>query len=74
MAKQAGETDAAIKQKMIKNSIANYSGNCACPYQSASNGSRCGKRSAYHRAGGYTPLCYPEDVTPQMLKTYKSRG
>ncbi len=72
-AKQGGETDAAIKQRMIKSSIAHYSGNCPCPYNTASNGSRCGKRSAYHRAGGYTPLCYAEDITPKMLQDYKNR-
>ena len=52
----------AIKQKIIQQSIESYPGNCPCPYNTARNGSRCGKRSAYNRAGGYAPLCYPEDV------------
>ena len=38
---------------MIKESIDGYPGNCPCPYNTARNGSRCGKRSAYNRAGGY---------------------
>ena len=63
-----------IKQKIIQESIQSYPGNCPCPYNSASNGSRCGKRSAYNRAGGYAPLCYPEDVTADMVKRYKSRN
>ena len=46
-----------IVKSIISDSISNYSGNCPCPYNSASNGSSCGKRSAYSRAGGYTPLC-----------------
>jgi len=46
----------------IQQSINNYSGNCPCPYNRASNGSRCGKRSAYSRPGGYSPLCYSSDV------------
>ena len=72
-AKQAQSTE-QIKQKIIQESIEDYPGNCPCPYNTASNGSRCGKRSAYHRAGGYTPICYPEDVTTQMIKNYKQRG
>ena len=72
-AKQVQSTQ-QIKQKIIQESIEDYPGNCPCPYNTASNGSRCGKRSAYHRAGGYTPICYPEEVTHQMIKNYKQRG
>lgn len=69
-AKQAPSIE-QIKQKIIQESIEDYPGNCPCPYNTARNGSRCGKRSAYHRAGGYTPICYPEDVTTQMIKKYQ---
>ena len=70
-AKQSSQSVEAIKQKIIKESIESYSGNCPCPYNTASNGSRCGKRSAYNRAGGYAPLCYPEDVSDRMVREYK---
>lgn len=70
-AKQTANSDAQIKQKIIQQSIANYPGNCPCPYNTAKNGSRCGKRSAYNRAGGYAPICYPEDVTEKMIRDYK---
>lgn len=70
-AKQTPKTDIAIKQLLIKNSIRGYPGNCPCPYNSAKNGSSCGGRSAYSRAGGYSPLCYPEDVTKSMVERYK---
>jgi len=73
-AKQSSQSVEAIKQKIIQQSIENYSGNCPCPYNTASNGSRCGKRSAYNRAGGYAPLCYPEDVSDRMVKEYKGRS
>ena len=69
-AKQTQSTE-QIKQKIIQESIDEYPGNCPCPYNTASNGSRCGKRSAYNRAGGYAPICYPEDVTTQMIRNYK---
>ena len=38
-----------------------YSGNCACPYDTASDGSRCGARSAWSRSGGASPICYASD-------------
>lgn len=71
-AKQSSQGVEAIKQKIIKESIESYPGNCPCPYNTARNGSRCGKRSAYNRAGGYAPLCYPEDVSDRMVSEYKS--
>ncbi len=70
-----GETgqDQQIIQNIISESIANYSGNCPCPYNRASNGSTCGRRSAYSKPGGYAPVCYPSDVTPAMISTYKHK-
>jgi len=70
-----GETgqDQQIKQNIISESIANYSGNCPCPYNRASNGSSCGRRSAYSKVGGYAPVCYAKDVTPAMISTYKHK-
>lgn len=66
-------TDEQIKNTLIEESTTSYPGNCPCPYSSARNGSRCGRRSAYHRAGGYSLFCYPEDVTVQMVKAYRAR-
>ena len=62
-----------IAQEIIKESLANYSGNCPCPYNRASNGSSCGRRSAYSRPGGYAPVCYAQDVTPAMISSYKHK-
>ena len=73
-AKQPAQSDEAIKQKIIQQSIQTYSGNCPCPYNTARNGSRCGKRSAYNRVGGAAPLCYPEDVSDRMVKEFKGRA
>ncbi|HYP86540.1 MAG TPA: hypothetical protein VEQ59_00265 [Polyangiaceae bacterium] len=64
-------SDAQIRQILIDESIAAYSGNCPCPYNRASNGSRCGRRSAYSRAGGAEVLCYPKDVSTEMVSTYR---
>ena len=66
---KADENKDEIIQKIISDSIASYPGKCACPYQRTSNGSRCGKRSAYSKPGGYEPLCFPSDVTEQMISS-----
>lgn len=66
-------SDKQIVQNIINESIANYSGNCPCPYNRASNGSSCGRRSAYSRAGGYTPICFPKDVSAEMIAVYKTK-
>ena len=67
----AQESVAVIKQKMIEESIASYPGNCPCPYNSARNGSSCGKRSAWSKGGGYSPLCYESDITKEMVREYR---
>lgn len=65
-------SDAQIKQILIDESIAAYSGTCPCPYHVARNGSRCGRRSAYSRAGGAELLCYPKDVSAEMVEVYRT--
>lgn len=69
----AAQTDAQIKQRLIRESIANYSGSCPCPYNVDRAGRRCGGRSAYSRPGGAAPLCYPSDVTPAMVRAARGR-
>lgn len=71
---RSNQSSAQIKNAIIKESIASYPGNCPCPYHSARNGSSCGKRSAYSRAGGYSVMCYPADVSDEMVRSYRQRG
>jgi hypothetical protein len=61
-----------VKQRIIEESIQNYYGNCPCPYNSARNGSRCGKRSAWSRGGGYAPICYEREVSAEMIKAWRA--
>ena len=68
------KTDLEIKQAIIQESIANYHGNCPCPYNLDRAGRRCGKRSAYSRPGGASPLCYADDVTQKMVDDYRKRA
>jgi len=65
-------TDAQIRKILIQESIDSYSGNCPCPYNTASNGSSCGGRSAYSRPGGAAPLCYAKDVSDEMVREYRA--
>jgi hypothetical protein len=66
-------SDAEIVQLIIRDSIASYPGNCPCPYNSTRNGSSCGKRSAYSKPGGYSPICYPNDVSAEMIEKYRKK-
>jgi hypothetical protein len=61
-----------IRQALIQESIRNYPGPCPCPYNVARNGSRCGSRSAYTKPGGYSPICYPPDVSPEMIQKFRN--
>lgn len=64
---------AEARNILIRQSIANYSGSCPCPYNTDRGGRRCGKRSAWSRPGGYSPLCYDSDITEARLATHFAR-
>ena len=66
-------SDQQITQAIIEQSIASYSGNCPCPYNTDRAGRSCGRRSAYSKPGGYDPLCYTQDVTAQMIEDYRQQ-
>ncbi|CAA2137654.1 hypothetical protein MBLL_00763 (plasmid) [Methylobacterium bullatum] len=63
---------AAIAKLLITASIDAYPSSCACPYQSDRGGRSCGRRSAYSRPGGFAPLCYAKDITPEMVASYRA--
>lgn len=64
-------TDTSISA-VIAESIAAYPGRCPCPYNTDRRGYACGRRSAYSRAGGYGPKCYPSDVTAADIERYRA--
>lgn len=74
MAKPHRISDEQIKERIIRESISSYSGNCPCPYNSARNGSKCGKRNAWSRAGGDSPICYKDDVSRKMIDAWRMRN
>jgi hypothetical protein len=67
-----GMPDEAIRRAMIAESITAYPSVCACPYSVMRNGAACGGRSAYSRPGGYSPICYPDQISPDMLVRWRS--
>lgn len=66
-------SDQQIRQALIQQSIAAYPGNCPCPYNIDRAGRQCGRRSAYSKQGGYSPLCYATDITPEMIASFRNR-
>lgn len=68
------QTVTTAKREMIQESIARYPGNCPCPFNRASNGSRCGGRSAWSRPGGRSPICYADDISDQMVRSWMQRN
>ena len=67
----ADASDAEVRQQMVDESIASYSGNCPCPYNVDRAGRSCGRRSAYSRPGGASPLCYVGDITDEAVTAYR---
>lgn len=61
-----------IRKVMIADSVSSYDGNCPCPYASDASGRRCGRRSAYIRAGGDSLLCFPTDISEDAVSQYRS--
>ena len=66
-------TGEEIKKLIIQQSISSYPGVCACPYSITSRGHRCGGRSAYSKPGGYSPICYSEQITDSMIREFKKK-
>ena len=64
-------SDSEIRDVLIQRSIAEYPDKCPCPYNLDARGRRCGARSAYTKPGGAAPLCYPSDVTDEMVGRYR---
>jgi hypothetical protein len=66
-------TDDEIAGQLIKQSIAVYPGSCPCPYHADRAGRTCGKRSAYSKPGGASPLCFRSDVTAEMVRAWRAK-
>jgi hypothetical protein len=69
-------TDATIIAILIAASQAAYhagaKGPCGCPDDVDRAGHRCGGRSAHDRAGGWSVLCFPGEITQEMIAKYRA--
>lgn len=77
LAREPALSDAQVRTAIIRESVDGYHSMgrpCACPYDLMRNGAACGGRSAYSRPGGASPICYPQDVTPDMIETWRRRS
>jgi len=66
-------TDSQIRQQMIQESLSSYPGNCPCPWNTDRAGRRCGSRSAYNRAGGYSPICFANEISDEQVRAYREK-
>ncbi|EPY5356877.1 hypothetical protein ACXDTM_000343 [Klebsiella quasipneumoniae] len=74
IAKSNSLSDDQVRQRIIDDSVASYPGTCACPFNTARNGSSCGGRSTWSKAGGYSPICYKKEVTKEMVKAWRQEN
>jgi len=64
-------SDEDVRAIIIQESIAAYPGNCPCPYSVDRAGRSCGGRSAWSRAGGRAPVCFPREVSDEQVREYR---
>jgi hypothetical protein len=67
-------TDAEVRAAIIQESLQGYPGNCPCPYNTDRAGRRCGGRSAWSKPGGYTPICFPDEVSDAQVRAWRARN
>jgi hypothetical protein len=66
-------SDTRIRQKIMLQSQARYAGRCVCRYQTRdSKGRSCKGRHEIIKASPQ-PICYPEQVTPEMITRWKQQ-
>jgi hypothetical protein len=64
-------TDDAVRERIVRDSVAAYPGNCPCPYNTDRAGRRCGERSAHSKPGGAKPICYSHEVSDQQVRDFR---
>jgi hypothetical protein len=66
-------SDDRVRQRIMQESQARYSGRCVCQYQTKdSNGRSCKGRHEAIKALP-KPVCYPKQVTDEMLGDWRQR-
>ncbi len=60
----------SIEQEVVNWAIANYNGDCPCPFSLNSFGEDCGAQSAWALQALNAPVCYPSEVTSDMIAQF----
>jgi hypothetical protein len=64
-------SDDRVRQRIMQESQARYSGRCVCQYQTKdSNGHSCNGRHEAIKALP-KPICYPKQVTSEILRDWR---
>ncbi len=66
-------SDAEVRDRIIKTSIAIYPGDCACPYSLTAKGRRCGNKSVWSRHGDFAGTCFPNEVSKGEIREWRVR-
>ena len=72
-AQTAQLTDEQVRDLLVAQSLRSYPGNCPCPYNVDRAGRLCGKRSAWSKPGGASPLCYATEVSSEQIRAFRAR-
>jgi hypothetical protein len=73
-AKAFALSDAEVRERIVRESIAAYPGNCPCPYNVDRAGRACGSRSAWSKPGGASPICYANEVSDEQVRAWRARN
>ncbi len=70
----AAQATADVRDEIVQQSRKAYFetvGPCPCPEDTMANGDPCAHHSAYVKRCGAEPFCYPKDVTPEDIETFR---
>jgi hypothetical protein len=72
IAKSNQLTDDQVKQRIIDDSIASYPGTCACPFNTARNGSHVLPQRLEQSRWGFTHLL--QEISKAMIKEWHQQN
>lgn len=67
-------TESSLTNQISEEGYRSQIGNCPCPYNLDNAGKICGKRSAWCRKGGYSPVCDLTKITHDIIEECNKGG
>lgn len=65
--------DDRLRDQLIARSIAGYSGQCPCPYNTRRGGAACGDRSSYAQGNRRGLYCFRKDIPAAVLAQHRGK-